>query len=300
MTLDINSNGSYFYKGKPRKKKEDEEKDADEHKEKDDDNASQSNTQVYEKKKADVSSLDLMGMQNALMIHKESIVHPSNSENKNLSHNNNSNNSNNSVSNTSLDNLEKNTNSNKINSENLIHSENESHSENSVTSDIAQISTDTKTHVCEDKSHTQGNISVNSNVVSSTSNNQIESHPTNAKTDNSNNVSNKIIDYENFGIIQNNDGTFSIKNNPFGKFTKETIEEYINKYIVSSSQDTWVNGYSQIYTVNNQKLFLMKVTLRNGTRAFRGQIIENETLYTIFFGVNEEGLPDENKVLKRR
>ncbi len=288
MTLDINSNGSYFYNGKPRKNNNEEESDADEHKNKDEDKESQSKKKSYEKKKADVSSLDLMGMQNALMIHKESIVHPSGSvDNKKMFNYNE--NSDGNIKPVHSSSLEKSSHSDLHVPDNVCPSHQSfstnNESESSVSNNIHS----------ENKNATQ--ISGN---VKSVSNDLMTHSDIHSKLNNSVNVSNINVNYEELGIIQNDDGTFSMKNNPFGRFTKETIEDYINKYIYPSSPDTWVNGYSQIYTIKNQKFFLMKVTLTNGTRAFRGTIIENETLCTIYFAVNEKGLPDENKVLMRR
>lgn len=125
--------------------------------------------------------------------------------------------------------------------------------------------------------------------------NQVENNKTADEPD----ILAKAGDYQNYGIIRNSDGTFSIKNNPFGKFTKTTIEDYINKYILPASSETWVNGYSQIYAVNGQKLFLVKVTTKDGTKAFRGSIHEDGIKYTIFYGVTSDGKPDGNNVIKK-
>lgn len=135
----------------------------------------------------------------------------------------------------------------------------------------------------------------NKKSKASTEEKPVDNNQNNDKED----ILSKAGNYENYGIIKNSDGTFSIKNNPFGKFTKTTIEDYINKYILPSSTETWVNGYSQIYTVNGKKLFLIKVTTKDGTKAFRGSISENGDKYTIFFGVGSDGRPDGNNIIKK-
>ena len=102
--------------------------------------------------------------------------------------------------------------------------------------------------------------------------------------------------YEATGKVKIEGGKFYRQCKYFGQLYGE---DYINKYILPSSTETWVNGYSQIYTVNGKKLFLIKVTTKDGTKAFRGSISENGDKYTIFFGVGSDGRPDGNNIIKK-
>ena len=214
MTLDINKNNSFFNNenNKNNKKKKDDDEDSEKQEQSEDKSTKQKN---YHAKEVDASSLEVLGMQNALMIHQESIVHM---PHKNIEHVKNA-------------------------------------------SDMLQ----------------------NDDTEDS------------AKNEDFTNKAN----YEKLGITQNQDGTFSIKNNPFGKFTKATIEDYINKYIIPSLSDAWINGYSKLYTVNSRKILLMKVTTKDGKKVFKGRIIEDGEKYIIFYGVKDNGQPDENNIIKK-
>lgn len=118
-------------------------------------------------------------------------------------------------------------------------------------------------------------------------------------TQNNGDTTEKIFNYKDYGIVQNSDGTFSIKNNPFGKFSKTTIEDYINKYLLPETTKEWINGYSQIYSVNDTKMFLIKTTLKGGVRAFKGAYREYGVMYNIYFAVDENGKPDGKNVLRK-
>ena len=58
----------------------------------------------------------------------------------------------------------------------------------------------------------------NKKSKASTEEKLVDNNQNNDKDD----ILSKAGNYENYGIIKNSDGTFSIKNNPFGKFTKTT------------------------------------------------------------------------------
>lgn len=248
MTLDINNNGSYFYNGNNKKKKDEEDSDSEKKKK---DEKEKSEKHSYEHKSADASSLEVLGMQNALMIHQESIVH--NPHNHHASH---------SPSGAAIDN-------------------------NPDISHIKHEGEPLKTNVPQGVSQKVNISKTSDNIKSDTANND-------EKT-----VLSDVEDYNNLGIVRNEDGTFSVRNNPFGKFTKATIEDYISRYILPSLADSWINGYSKLYTVNDKKVLLMKVTSKDGKKAFKGRILENGEKYIIFYGVNDRGLPDGNKVLKK-
>lgn len=212
MTLDINKNNSFFNdqnkKDKKKKKNDDSESEKQEHENSD------NSQKVYHQKRVDASSLEVLGMQNALMIHQESIVHK---------HYNNDN-----------------------------------------------------------KTKDAPNDKQNSNEQT-----------------NKNGIFLNEENCEKLGITQNEDGTFSIKNNPFGKFTKATIEDYINKYIIPSLSDAWINGYSKLYTINSKKVLLMKITAKDGSKVYKGRIIENGEKFIIYYGVKENEQPDENNIIKK-
>jgi len=245
MTLDINSNGSYFYNGNQKKKKDEEDSDSEEENK---DDEEKSDKHSYQHKSADASSLEVLGMQNALMIHQESIVH--NPHDKRLV---------------------------------------ESDTEISLHNDGRD----------SEKSAPSVTHSENLRVGQISSKHKSEAVKNNDELKSDSELLSKADEYEKLGIVRNEDGTFSVRNNPFGKFTKATIEDYISRYILPSFADAWINGYSKLYTVNDKKILLMKVTSKDGKKAFKGRIIENGEKYIIFYGVNDKGLPDGNKVLKK-
>lgn len=272
MTLDINGN-SYFYKNNMQKKKKDENSDnPDESNHNNEDSSDKKKNSAFDKKSAEASSLELIGMQNALMINQESLVHKASDTNiktGNSGDNVHENNKNSSVTNNVNDIADK----------------------PKIDFNDADLNVNSDDKIATDKS--------NENVQALNNISELSLANSDSIVNSEDDILSKVKNYENLGIVRNSDGTFSIRNNPFGKFTKSTIEDYINKYIIPSSSNTWVNGYSQIYTVNSQKLFLIKVTTKDGVRAFRGNILENGIKYTIFYGVTADGKPDADNIIKK-